>query len=208
MGFRFFDPGLLVDGELELIAPDPRWFDDVLAANAACRDPDDVTTSITRKQLDDFFRIAPGGRQPGDPAKGFVPTYHFWMRLRPALTLPLPQWATGRAGATPPFQIAGGIGLRIGHTADIEQYLGHIGYNVHPFARGNHYAERACRLLRPLALRHGVNPLWITCNPDNSPSRRTCERLGCQLMGIVPLPLNHILRQRGDVEKCRYRWEL
>jgi tagatose 1,6-diphosphate aldolase len=108
----------------------------------------------------------------------------------------------------PPLAIAGSIAFRVAHTEDIERNLGHIGYNVHTFARGNHYAERACRLLQSLALRHGINPLWITCNPDNYASRRTCQRLGAALVEIVTLPPNHPLRQRGDHDKCRYRWDL
>jgi tagatose 1,6-diphosphate aldolase len=131
------------------------------------------------------------------------------MRLHPPVAgRPLPHWAQGQIGRIPPLQIAGSIGLRIGHTVDIEMYLGNIGYNVQPFARGNHYAERACRLLRPLALAHGLRPLWITCNPDNIPSRRTCERLGCVLVGQVPLPPDHSLRSRGDKEKLRFRWDI
>jgi tagatose 1,6-diphosphate aldolase len=197
-----------VDGELELIAPDARYIDDILLANADTALSDPYANHPTRQQLEDLIRIAPRGRQSGDQSMGIVPSYYFWMRLRPALSNPLPRWAFGRAGTLPPVAIGGTIGFRIGHTQDIELYLGHIGYNVYPFARGNRYAERACRLLRPLAVRHGLNPIWITCNPDNAPSRRTCERLGCALVDTVPLPMVHILRQRGDREKCRYRWDV
>jgi tagatose 1,6-diphosphate aldolase len=56
-----------------------------------------------------------------------------------------------------------------------------------------------------LAGRHGIDPLWVTCNPDNFASRRSCERLGAQLVEIVPVPLKHPLYQRGEMEKCRYR---
>ena len=108
----------------------------------------------------------------------------------------------------PPVLIAGGIGLRIGHSADLEMYLGHIGYNVFPPARGRHLAERACRLLLPLAKAHGMTTLSITCNPDNWPSRRTCQRLGADLVGLVSLPNDHVLYQRGERSKCRYRVDL
>jgi tagatose 1,6-diphosphate aldolase len=98
--------------------------------------------------------------------------------------------------------------LRIGTTYDLETYVGHFGYGVYPPARGRHLAERACRLLLPLAKAHGLKRLWITCNPDNWPSRRTCERLGCTLAGVVPVPEGHALYQRGDRYKCRYFLEL
>jgi Acetyltransferase (GNAT) domain len=218
MAFRFLDPGPLIDGELELVAPHRRWIDDLLAGS----DPSQAKT--TRSQVEDFLRVAPGGLQPAEIGSGRVPAYHFWMRLHPVSEIPAttaqlnsppastmrptPRWANGRPGCAPPVQIAGGIGLRIGHTPDIELYLGHIGYNVQPFARGNHYAERACRLLCPLALAHGMRPLWITCNPDNIPSRRTCERLGCIAIETLPLPQGHALRLRGDREKIRFRWDI
>ena len=202
MAFRFLDPGPLIDGELELVAPHRRWIDDLLAGS----DPGSGRTP--RTQVEDFLRVAPSGHQSADISGGRVPAYHFWLRLHAAYGTALPRWSNGHSGSAPPLQIAGGIGLRIGHTPDIELYLGHIGYNVHPFARGNHYAERACRLLRPLARAHGLSPLWITCNPDNLPSRRTCERLGCVLVETLPLPPDHILRQRGDREKLRFRWDI
>ena len=37
------------------------------------------------------------------------------------------------------------------------------------------------RLLLPLARRHGLQTVWITCNPDNWASRRTCELAGAEL---------------------------
>jgi tagatose 1,6-diphosphate aldolase len=202
MRFRFIDPGPLIDGELELVAPHRRWIEDLLAGS----DPSQGRT--TRSQVEDFLRVAPGGLQGAEIGSGRVPAYHFWMRLHPARGSSPPRWANGQIGCQPPLQIAGGIGLRIGNTRDIELYLGHIGYNVQPFARGNHYAERACRLLKPLALSHGVRPIWITCNPDNIPSRRTCERLGCVLVETLPLPPEHALRLRGDREKLRFRWDI
>jgi tagatose 1,6-diphosphate aldolase len=75
---------------------------------------------------------------------------------------------------------------------------------VYPPARGRHYAERAARLLLPLARRHGMSELWITCNPDNAASRRTCERLGGELVEIVPIPPDHAFYSRGERAKCRY----
>ena len=104
-----------------------------------------------------------------------------------------------------PPRVVGGLTLRIADTPDIRNCVGHIGYNVYPPARGAHLAERACRLIQPLARAHGVNPLWITCNPDNIASRRTIERLGAELIEILPLPANHPLRQEGETTKCRYR---
>ena len=163
---------------------------------------------MTRARALEWLRAAPGGHQNPDPHTGRVPSYNFWMRLRqisaPDASTSPPRWGE----APPPVEIAGGLGLRIGSTYDLEMYLGHIGYNVYPPARGNHYAERSCRLLLNIARAHGMKRLWITCNPDNWASRRTCERLGCTLAQIIPVPSNHPLYQRGDREKCRYWLDL
>jgi tagatose 1,6-diphosphate aldolase len=104
----------------------------------------------------------------------------------------------------PAIRIVGGIGLRIGTSAEIEMYSGNIGYHVYPPARGRHFAERACRLVLPLARRHGMERLWITCNPENAASRRTCERLGARLVDIVTIPGDHPFRVRGETAKCRF----
>ena len=197
MRFTFLDPGPLVDNELQLVVPEPRWVDDLLVA---CTHPQTVRdapadAAMTRAKILDFLRAAPMGRQAGDQPGGRVPAYHFWMLVPPG------------AGA-PPIRIAGGIGLRVGTNPEIELYSGNIGYHVYPPARGRHYAERACRLVFPLARRHGMDRLWITCNPDNLASRRTCERLGATLIEVVTIPKDHPFRARGETAKCRYLIQL
>ncbi len=197
--FQFLSVGPFIDGELELVPPAPELVDALLlvCAHPLTRQEAPRESRITREQLNDFLKIAPGGMQQGDAPRGRVPQYHFWMRLG---EMPI--------GVAPPVTIAGGLGLRVGTTPAIEMYYGHIGYNVYPPARGHHYAERSCRLLLPLARAHGLEVLWITCNPDNFASRRTCERLGMTLVDIVSVPETDPLYARGDREKCRYRMAL
>lgn len=194
--FRFLDPGPLVDGELELVTPAERWIADVLdtTSHPLTKQLSPRDAAMDRQTLVDFIREYPMGRQPANTEKGTVPAYHFWMRLRPEFD--------------PPVPMAGGCNLRIGQTSNIELYLGHIGYGVYPPARGRGYAARAVRLLMPLARRMGINPLWITCNPDNWASRRTCERAGGRLVNIVPLPPDHPMFERGERHKCRFRFDL
>jgi tagatose 1,6-diphosphate aldolase len=127
---------------------------------------------------------------PADPIRKWVPMYRFEMRS---------------AGLEQPLGL---IDLRVGHTAYVERYAGHIGYRVEPAYRGHHYAARCCRLLFPLARLHGLNPLWITCDPDNIASRRTCELAGGRLMGIVKVPRDTELYRLGQCWKCRYRFDL
>ena len=201
MPFEFLEPGPLIDGELELVPPNAIYVDDVLAA---CQHPLTIryaqkeAEGTTRDGLHRFLRAAPGGREQGDPPRGWMPSYHFWMKLNPV---------PGMRGAVP-IRIAGGIGLRIGTNDEIRKYAGHVGYHVYPPARGHHYAERACRLLLPLARAHGIRELWITVNPDNVASRRTCERLGASLVDTILIPTDHPFFARGERAKCRYRMAL
>ena len=195
-GFAFFDHGPLVDGDLELVKPHARWMNDLLTTcthpETRAADPEHAAT--TRSEIEKFLAANPDGHVLADPAKGHVPCYHFWMRLRPE--------------SRPPIPIAGTISLRVGDTPDLKIYFGHVGYNVFPPVRGRHYAERACRLLFDLARHHGRRPLWITTDPENAPSRRTCERLGGRLIETVEIPPNHLLYARGQRRKCRYRVDI
>jgi tagatose 1,6-diphosphate aldolase len=129
-------------------------------------------------------------RQQADLARGWVPGYEFEMR---------------REGSA---DSAGRLSFRAVTNWAVEMYAGHIGYSVEPGFRGRHFAERAVRLLLPFVRRHGFESIWITCNPDNLPSRRTCERLGAVLFEVVPLPPDNEMYARGDREKCRYRLDL
>jgi predicted acetyltransferase len=100
----------------------------------------------------------------------------------------------------------GSVNLRIGSTAHVERYAGHIGYSVHAAHRGHHYAARSVTLLLPLARTLGIDPLWITCDPDNMASRRSLEIAGGELIEIVDVPEDCGIRKYGGkMRKCRYR---
>jgi len=99
----------------------------------------------------------------------------------------------------------GTIRLRIGSTPHIQRYAGHIGYAVHPPFRGHRYAARAVRLVLPLAHELGIDPLWITCDPENIASRRTLELAGAEFVEIVDVPPGCIIHKSGHPRKCRYR---
>ena len=100
----------------------------------------------------------------------------------------------------------GTVNLRIGSTLHLEQYAGHIGYGVHAASRGHHYAARSVKLLLPLARAVGIDPLWITCDPENIASRRSLEIAGAEMVEIVDVPeYCGIRKYGGKLRKCRYR---
>lgn len=105
-------------------------------------------------------------------------------------------------------QVVGRLTLRISLMENIVKYAGQVGYSVSEPFRGNHFAERACRLILPLAKAHGLNELWITCSPDNRPSRRTIERLGAQWVETVDVPNDYPLPEGVVRKKCRFRLDL
>ena len=138
---------------------------------------------------DDEITLALNHTAPDDPTRGWVPAYHFDI--------------CDSAG-----QKMGQCDLRVGYN-DRLYFGGHIGYRVEKPYRGHHYAEKACHLLFQLAKRHDMPYLIITCNPDNIPSRRTCERLGGELLEIAELPEdNDMRREDGETRKCIFRFSL
>jgi len=99
----------------------------------------------------------------------------------------------------------GRINLRVGSTPHVERYAGHIGFDVTPAHRGHRLAARSVRLLLPLARQLGLDPIWITCDPENTASRRTLELAGAEFIEIVDVPPDCCIFQSGHPRKCRYR---
>ena len=126
----------------------------------------------------------------GDPPRGWAPSYDFRISLH----------GSGER--------IGGTSLRIGDSELLRLYAGHIGYGISPSYRGHHYAARSCLLLRSVALDHGMDALWITCNPDNWASRRTCEIIGAEYVETVDLPPDTSMYMQGERQKRRYVWRL
>lgn len=140
--------------------------------------------------VDDDLELVLERYVPSDPSMTGVPVYHFRMQR------------------VAPGQKLGGIVLRVGTSPYLVRYAGQLGYGVEEEFRGHHYAARACVLLLPLARRHGLDPLWITCDPANWASRRSSELAGGVLDGIVDIPPDTDMYRDGDRQTCRYRIDL
>ena len=64
-------------------------------------------------------------------------------------------------------------------------------------------------LLFELAKKHGMDYLYVSCDPDNWPSRKTLEYLRGELLEIAELPEDNDMRVNdGAAEKCIFRFDL
>ncbi|MDO4567447.1 MAG: GNAT family N-acetyltransferase [Clostridia bacterium] len=124
-----------------------------------------------------------------NPSRNWVPAYHFLI-------------------CNLQGDIMGKCDLRIGYTDGL-YYGGHIGYAIKEEYRGHHYAAKACKLLFSLAQTHDMRYLYITCNPDNLASRKTCEYLQGSFLGIAELPEDSDMRiNDGETQKCVFKFTL
>ncbi len=111
-----------------------------------------------------------------DETKGFVPCYNFEIvRLSDNTKV-------------------GEIDLRLGYVRNT-YYGGNIGYNVIEGFRGHGYAGKACQLVFQIARAHRMPYVIITCDKENTPSRKTLEHLGgTQLEICVPASYSGLYR--------------
>lgn len=124
-----------------------------------------------------------------DPVRKWVPAYHFFICDKQGNKM-------------------GNCDLRVGYNEGL-YYGGHIGYSIDEEYRGHRYAAKACELLFELARKHGMDYLYITCDPGNWPSRKTLEYLKGDFLGIAELPEDNDMRiNDGDTEKCIFKFEL
>lgn len=124
------------------------------------------------KLIDGDLELVLVETRPADVSRTRSPCYTFEMRKR-------------SGGAK-----IGTIRLRIDSTHAL-RLPGHIGFDVKARYRGHRYAARSCRLLLPLARAHRLTSVWITCDPKNIASRRTCELAGARYIETIRIPRNH-----------------
>jgi predicted acetyltransferase len=141
------------------------------------------------KLTDGEIKLILEEKVPENILKKYVPAYKFAILLEKSNTK------------------IGFIDIRIGYNQGL-YYGGHIGYTVYEDFRGYNYAMKACKLIKKVALDHNMKKLYITCNPDNMASRKTCEKLGLSLLEIANLPKDNDMYIEGERQKCIYEWIL
>ena len=105
-------------------------------------------------------------------------------------------------------QKVGECDLRLGMNEEL-YYAGQIGYRVYEAYRGHGYAYYACLILFAIAHEeYGMDELLLTCSPDNTPSKKTLEKLGGVLKENVDVPAWHWLYKRGETNKNIYYYSL
>lgn len=126
---------------------------------------------------------------PADPVKDFSPAYHFAICALDGTEM-------------------GKCDLRIGHKEKL-YYGGHIGYRVEEPYRGHHYAGKAVKLLLELAKRHEMGHIYVSCDPTNDASYKTCLYAGGKYLETVELPEDNDMRiEDGKTQVCVFRWDL
>jgi predicted acetyltransferase len=105
----------------------------------------------------------------------------------------------------------GAINIKAGYTDNIVKYRGNIGFSVFENFRGKRYSSRSCLLLVPVLKMLQLNPVWLTCNVDNSASAKNIERIGAVYQETVTIPPDYphlsFYPEHARI-KMRYKWEL
>lgn len=128
-------------------------------------------------------------RDPGNIEYGLLPSYHYTIFLHNTNTK------------------VGHIDIRIGYNENT-YYMGSIGYEIKPRFRGNRYAQKACLIIKLVALAHDMKRLLITCDATNIPSRKTCENSGLKLIDVIDVQNNYKIGKKGPIKLCAYEWVL
>ena len=122
------------------------------------------------------------------PEKEYLPAYYFEICLKDQTVI-------------------GTCDLRIGHNRKTA-IGGNIGYRIEEPFRGHHYAAKACLLLFDLAKRHHMDHLFITCDPANPASARTCEIAGGVYLKTASIPPDNEMYAEGKRQCMIYRFTL
>jgi predicted acetyltransferase len=165
----------------ELVAPDVRYQWSFLAAVAEIRElgEDERYAGLTiigqvgdyegeyfpletLHDTETFAAYCGRLRDLADPATwlpdGIVPSTYLW-------------WVDGE-------DYIGRLSIRHSLTPWLHEFGGHIGYVVRPTARRQGHATAMLRAALPVANALGIDPVLVTCDDTNEPSRKVIETAG------------------------------
>lgn len=91
-------------------------------------------------------------------------------------------------------EIVGAIRVRKGSNPNVENVIGHIGYETRPSARGKGVASYLLAWVRDQAL---TEPAIVTCSVDNPASQKVIENCGGEYLG------NYTDEVEGTVRRYR-----
>jgi len=90
---------------------------------------------------------------------------------------------------------AGSCNLKIDNS-ELTKYCGNIGYEIDEKYRGHHYSAKAAQLLLPLAKKHNLKYVLITCSPENTASNKICAYLKAEFIETADVPKDHEMYPR------------
>lgn len=167
-------------GQLQLTIPHPRFRDSYLDAMREMEEagePTDLPASIetVREEFDIF--VEKMLEHSANPLPGFVPQTMFWITLGD--------------------EYIGRLGLRHELNEMLEQFGGHIGYDIRPSMRRRGYGTHALQLALEEARKLGIDRVLVTCSEYNVGSKKIIEANGGVLENMVETPFR-------DELTCRY----
>ena len=67
---------------------------------------------------------------------------------------------------------------------------------------------KALELVLPVAKRHGMERIYLTCDQSNEASRRIIELSGARLLEIAKIPRDYFAWREGIEDHCIYQLDL
>jgi hypothetical protein len=101
----------------------------------------------------------------------------------------------------------GKISIRIGDNAH-SYWNGHVGYEIDPPYRGNHYSLDALRQVLQVARFHGMTRIYLTCDESNTASRKIIEAAGAALVETAVPPETYFAWRPDMKAQCVYELKL
>ena len=100
----------------------------------------------------------------------------------------------------------GTISAKLGMN-EVVYYVGNIGYGIDEKYRGHGYAPEAVELIKEVFIKNDFHKVIITNDPQNTSSKRVCEKVGAKLVKKAEIPPKHFLRAEQNHTYMNI-WEL